>query len=95
MPGPPRDAAIYLFKLLLDPVVVSAAIVLVGAAITWYFVVSRIPLSIAFAFAALSYPIVLLGAHLFLRESISLGQIVGNALIVAGIIVVASSGRVT
>lgn len=93
MPSVPRDTVGYLFKLALDPVVVGAVAMLVGAAVTWYFVVSRIPLSIAFAFAALSYPMVLAGAHFFLREAVSPTQILGNALIVIGILLVASSGR--
>lgn len=95
MPAAPRETFMYIINLIFDPVVVGAFILLVGAAITWYFVVSRIPLSTAFAFAALSYPIVLLGAFLFLREPIGAAQIVGNALIVIGIIVVASAGRAT
>ena len=93
MPAAPMQTVEYVARLLLDPLVLVALVMLVGAALSWYFVVSRIPLNIAFAFAALSYPLVLFGAHLFLKEPIGFMQIVGNLLIVSGIVLVAYSGR--
>jgi drug/metabolite transporter (DMT)-like permease len=93
MPSAPRDLAGYVTKLAIDPVAILAVLMLVGAAVTWYFVVSRIPLSIAFAFAALSYPMILVGAHLFLDERVLPLQVMGNLLIVAGILLVATAGR--
>lgn len=95
MPTLSRDTVYYVFRLAIDPAIVLAAIMLLSAAMSWYFVVSRIPLSIAFAFAALSYPIVLLGAYAFLREPVSLMQVLGNLLIVGGIVIVAASGRMS
>lgn len=93
MPGAPRDLAGYVLRLGVDPIAIVAVLMLVGAAVTWYFVVSRIPLSIAFAFAALSYPMILVGAYAFLGERVLPVQVVGNLLIVAGILMVATAGR--
>jgi drug/metabolite transporter (DMT)-like permease len=82
-----------MLRLAVDPVTILAILMLIGAAVTWYFVVSRIPLSVAFSFAALSYPLVLVGAHLFLGERVIAMQVIGNLLIVAGILMVATAGR--
>jgi drug/metabolite transporter (DMT)-like permease len=65
---------------------------LVIASVLWYAAVSRLPLSIAFPFAALSYPIVFVGSLVALREAFSWPTLVGNVLIVAGVVLVASGG---
>jgi drug/metabolite transporter (DMT)-like permease len=93
MPGAPRDMVSYILRLAIDPIAILAVVMLIGAALTWYFIVSRIPLSIAFAFAALSYPMILVGAALFLGERVVPLQVMGNLLIVAGILLVATAGR--
>lgn len=95
MPAVPTETLFYVFRLLFDPMILVAGAMLVCAALTWYFVVSRVPIGVAFAFAALSYPVVLSGAYLFLKEPVNLVQVAGNILIVAGILLVAFSGRVT
>jgi len=70
-----------------------AALGLIAASLCWYAAISRIPLSVAFPFAAMSYPAVLLGSALFLNEFISWKIVAGNALVVLGIFVVAMAAR--
>ena len=78
----------YLLGLLADWRMWCAAVGLILASLGWYAAVSRLPLSIAFPFAALSYPAVLFGSLVFLGESVSLQMIAGNALVVAGILII-------
>lgn len=80
----------YLLKLLVDPWLWLAEITLVVAALLWYFALSRIPLSVAIAFAALVYPLVMVGSMVVLGERVNLVQFFGCALIVGGIWLVAA-----
>ena len=66
---------------------------LIVSSLLWYAAVSRIPLSLAYPFGALSYPLVFAGAILFLNETFRLTVLCGNALIVAGVLLIASAGR--
>lgn len=67
------------------------AALLVFAAGLWYLCISRLPLSVAFFFASLAYPMILAGSYLFLNEQVSTMQILGCILIVSGVLLVALS----
>ena len=79
----------YMIGIIKDPWMWFAGLLLVVAAFTWYFVVSRISLGIAFAFGALSYPLIMAGSYVMLGESFSLVQMIGCAMIVGGISLIA------
>lgn len=66
---------------------------LVVSSICWYAAISRLPLSIAYPFAALSYPVVFVSSLVFLRETFSWQALAGNVLIVAGLLLVASASQ--
>ena len=57
----------------------------------WIVLLQSTPLSRAYPYMALSFVLVALASWLFFRESISLGQIAGLALIVGGLLVTAAS----
>ena len=80
----------FVFGVLRDPWLWLAGIMLVSAAFMWYFVISRISLGVAFAFAALSFPIVMIGARLFLGEVFIWPQYAGCAMIVSGLFLIAA-----
>ena len=80
----------YIGGLLLDLSMWGAGLLLVAGAFCWYAGVSRLPLSVAFPFAALSYPLVFAGSLLFLRDTFVWQTLGGNVLIVAGLLLVAS-----
>lgn len=89
MPSEANSFFTYMIELMKDPWLWLAGIMLVSAAIMWYFVVSRISLSVAFAFAALSYPLILIGSQFFLGEQVVYQQYIGCILIMAGITTIA------
>jgi drug/metabolite transporter (DMT)-like permease len=79
----------YLWGLLRDWRLLAGLGFLVAAALCWYAGLSRVPLSLAFPFAALSYPLIFFGAVLLLHEPFSWQAFIGNMLIVAGVLMVA------
>ena len=78
----------YLLALALDWQVVLGIAGLVVSSLLWYAAISRLPLSLAYPFAALSYPLVFAGSLLFLREPFSWQVLIGNGLIVLGVLLV-------
>ncbi len=78
----------YTIALLRDWQLVLAGFALIGASFFWYAGVSRVPLSQAYALAATTYPLILIGAVLILHEPLTWQGIVGNLAIVAGIVLI-------
>ena len=91
--GDPGDALlIQLGRLVQDPTLWLAGSLLLLAAFLWYLGLSRVPLSIAISFAALTYPLVMVGSHFFLKEPISTLQVLGCVFLLAGIYLIAGRG---
>ena len=74
-----------------DARLMGGFLLLAVAAFGWYAGLSRVPLSVAFPVAALSYPLMFLGATVILREDYSWPGLMGNCLIVIGVIVASSA----
>jgi drug/metabolite transporter (DMT)-like permease len=81
----------YVLALLGDVRFMTAMIALLVAAFSWYAGVSRLPLSLALPFAALSYPLIFMGTIVFLGEAFSWAGFMGNILIVCGVALAASA----
>lgn len=80
----------YLLGLLADWKVWIGGLGLVISSALWYAAISRIPLSVAFPFAALAYPLVFASSVLFLHERFSWQSLAGNGLIVLGVVLAAA-----
>ena len=72
--------------LLLRPAILSALVLYGGATLLWTYLLTKIPLTVAYPFAALAFVFVPLGARFLLGEPLSLRYGVGMALILAGIL---------
>lgn len=81
-----------LATLLLNPWVVSAFAAAFGASLFWMAAIGRMPLSKAYPFTALSFPLVAIMSAWVFREGIDWPKIAGTALIIAGVIVLSRSG---
>jgi undecaprenyl phosphate-alpha-L-ara4N flippase subunit ArnE len=69
-------------------IITLLALVVYGLAmLLWLWILSRVPLSQAFAFFGLSFVLVPLLANRFLGDPVSLATWMGAALVVAGIVV--------
>jgi drug/metabolite transporter (DMT)-like permease len=84
-----REFLLYLVALSRDWQLWLAGVGLVLAALAWYAGLSRVPLSLAYPLGALSYPLVFAGTTLLLGEASSWPALVGNLLIVAGVVLAA------
>lgn len=80
----------FMLQVIKDPFIWGAGVMLITAAALWYAAVSRTSLGVAFTFAAMSYPLVMIGSYIFLNESFVLPQVIGCSLIVFGVICVAA-----
>ncbi len=78
--------------LLCSPWIISAFAAAFGASLFWMAALSRMPLSKAYPFTALSFPLIALLAALIFHEQIDLNKMAGTALIVAGVLVLSRSG---
>lgn len=64
---------------------------LIAATLCWYAGISRLPLSQAYSTAALAYPLIFLSSIVILRERFTWPAFLGNALIVAGVLLAANA----
>jgi multidrug transporter EmrE-like cation transporter len=81
-----------LWRFLLDPVILSAYGAALLASFAWLYVVTRLPLTVAFpVYIGVTFAMVLLGGWLLLGETLSASKIVAVVLIMAGIVVGLSS----
>ena len=75
-----------IIKYLADPVIVSAYLAALLASFVWLYVVTKLPLVIAFpVYIGVTFILVILGSWIFLSEDISLIRVVSVFLILAGI----------
>ncbi len=79
-------------SLLIKPWVISAFIAAFGASLCWMAAIGRMPLSKAYPFTALSFPLIAVLAVWLFRESFDWHKIAGTILIIAGVIVLSRSG---
>lgn len=76
----------YSFKLLANPLIISGILVYGLATVLWLYVLSKIPLSVAYAFTSITYAFSLIAGYIFFEEAISPYKIIGTALILTGLI---------
>lgn len=83
----------YVWSLMRDWLMWLGLAGLLVSSLCWYAAISRLPLSIAYPFAALSYPAIFIGSLIFLREAFSWQSMAGNLLIVCGLLLIATSSQ--
>jgi drug/metabolite transporter (DMT)-like permease len=91
LPEAPAARAIFLLRQLLNPWVASALVAALLAALSWMAAMTRLPLSSAYPFMALSFVFVLFLSAAFLGESLNGWKVAGVVLILLGL-VLASRG---
>lgn len=91
LPEATSDRISYVLRLLLDPFIVSALAAAFLGALSWFVALSRLQLSHAYPFMALSFVGVLIFSWLIFAEPLTVQKVSGIALIVAGVIVVGFS----
>ncbi|MEW9900587.1 hypothetical protein ABWL39_18375 [Chitinivorax sp. PXF-14] len=85
---PPQTELIgKLVMMFADPLILSAYAAALIASVLWLFVVTRLPLMIAFpVYIGVTFIMVMLGGQIFLGEPLSIAKIAAATLILAGIV---------
>ncbi len=77
----------FLVKLISDPVIFSAYVAALFASFAWLFVVTKLPLSIAFpVYIGITFVLVIFGGWFFLHEQFNLIKLAAILLIFFGIV---------
>ena len=80
-----------IWRMATNPYVVIGLAIYMFGTLFWLMALSRVQLSFAYPFASLSYGLMLLASWLLFREDISLLRIIGTAVIIAGVLIIARS----
>ncbi|NLB80403.1 MAG: EamA family transporter [Clostridiaceae bacterium] len=73
-----------LFKLFVNPFILSGLVIYVGATLLWFYILSKIPLSTAYPMQSLCYAVTALISFFVFKENIALIKWAGLFLITAG-----------
>ena len=93
IPADVYEKIIFLFKMYLDPWILSGLFAAFLASFSWMAAVSKLDLSIAYPFTSLSFVLVFVFSSVFLNEPIQKNQIIGLLFIIAGIIISSKNGN--
>lgn len=78
----------FFFRLLLNPWIIAGLLSAVVAAFAWILAMTRLPLSVAYPFVSLTYPLVFCLGWLLFGESLSGWRILGVLFILVGVAVI-------
>ena len=82
-----QDFSKQLFKFLSDPVILSAYVAALLASFAWLYVVTKLPLTVAFpVYIGVTFAMVLLGGWFFLSEALTATKLIAVLLIFGGIV---------
>ena len=91
MPAEIDDGVVFLFRALLNPLVILSLALAFVAALAWIATVSKVELSFAYPFTSLGYVLILLLSSLILKEQIPTMRWIGVLIIGIGVFVVSRS----
>jgi multidrug transporter EmrE-like cation transporter len=76
-----------LVKFVTDPVIISAYAAALIASFAWLFVITKLPLTVAFpVYIGVTFAMVLLGGWFFLSETLTATKLIAVLLIFSGIV---------
>lgn len=91
LPGPLGDKLVFLFKLLLDPFILSGFAAAFIAALFWMAAMTKLELSVAYPFVSASFALVMVFSVVFFGEPLTWHKVAGLLLIGAGITIISQS----
>jgi len=83
------DKMMFLVRALFDPFILSGFLAAFVASLFWMAAMTKFELSTAYPFMSLAFVLVLLFSALLFREPVTIGKVLGMALICAGIVATA------
>lgn len=79
----------YIFNVLLNPWVLSGIFATFLAGVSWMLAMTKFEISYAYPFVSLNYILVLLAGFFLFNEALGATKLLGSALVIIGIIVIA------
>jgi multidrug transporter EmrE-like cation transporter len=89
LPQELTEKMLFLAKALIDPYIISGFIAAFIASLFWMAAMTKCELSAAYPFMSLAFALVLLFSAILFREPVTIGKVLGMALICVGLIVTA------
>ncbi|WP_438444919.1 EamA family transporter [Gorillibacterium sp. sgz5001074] len=80
------------FQLFLSPYVLSGLAMYGVATVLWLYILSRVPLSMAYPIQSLAYILAVIGAYYIFGEPLNAAKIIGCVLILAGVSLIGWKG---
>lgn len=74
-----------IIKILFSPFIFSGLVMYGFATILWLFILSRVPLSVAYPVQSIAYVLAVFGAYFIFHEPLSPTKIIGVILIILGV----------
>jgi drug/metabolite transporter (DMT)-like permease len=82
-----------MIKLLFSPFIFSGLVLYGAATILWLFILSRVPLSVAYPVQSIAYVLAVFGAYFIFHEPLSPTKIIGVILIILGVSLIGISAN--
>ncbi|MFC3813470.1 EamA family transporter [Lysobacter sp. GCM10012299] len=79
----------FMFHLLTSPWIISGLLAAFLASVCWMAALTKLDLSRAYPFTALSFILILVFSAVFFNDAITTGKLIGTALIIGGVCVIA------
>ena len=76
------------FSLIMQPLFYISCVIFLAQALVWLMVLRRFDLSTAYPFTSITFITLLVSGALFFDESITLGNVLGSVLIMAGVVII-------
>lgn len=85
----------WLFLHVIDPFVLASLFFAFAAALSWMYVIMRMPLSYAYPFMSLSFVLVAFGSAWLFHEQLTSEKLIGLFFIVIGVIIISGTLKST
>lgn len=72
-------------RVMISPYILSGLFLYGMATILWLFILTKVPLSVAYPIQSIAYILAVFGAYFFFQEEITLWKVIGVILIMAGV----------
>lgn len=74
-----------IFRVMISPYILSGLFLYGIATVLWLFILTKVPLSVAYPIQSIAYILAVFGAYFFFQEEITLWKVIGVFLIMAGV----------
>lgn len=92
LPTGTADKIWFIAKLLMNPWVLSSIVATFMAGVSWMLALTKFQLSYAYPFTGLIYLFVLVAGYWVFRDNITVGRVVGTAVVLLGTIIIVRAG---